>query len=429
MEINRGIINKVSRLRDVERYSFIVEYSPPLTRPSISEEQLFNESSPNNTPTEVYVHIPDCPYICDFCSFFKVRQMDESERNRYISALENELQIYIKKSNLSSRPVRSLFFGGGTPTRLSSKQFTNLLNFLQNKLNLDKNSEISSESTPDTLNSEILETMRNNGVNRLSIGVQDFHNEVLEARKRLHTGQQAISSYYEAKKHGFDKVNIDLMYRLPKQTLESWEDNLRIIGELRPEYVTLYHLRKEGRTSLGKKKESIFPSKEEAMEMYIRGLEFLVNSGYIQISPNQFALPHKKFEQQEGKWSLSNELLGLGVSAYSYFNGCSYRNIGRFGNRQDLGIYTKRIEYGNLAIENGERLSELEKMCRFAVFGIKTSGINKEGGINKHLFSDKFGFSVHDIFGEILDRLTRDNLIEETDEFIRLTVAGMIISE
>ena len=429
MKIDRSVIESVSSLRDVENYSFIVDYIPPMVRTSFSEHEIFIQPSQDDSPTEVYVHIPDCPYICDFCSFFKLRQINEDERDRYVSAVKSELDIYLQRSNLSSRPVRSLFFGGGTPTRLNSTQFSELLNYLQDKLHLDESVEISSESTPDTLDNEILKTMRDNGVNRLSIGVQDFNDEVLHARRRGHTRQQAIDSYKRARTHGFDRINIDLIYRLPKQNLENWEHTLKITGELRPDYVTLYHLRKEQRTSLGKKDESEFPSREEAMEMYLIGLESLVDSGYIQISPNQFALPSKKFKQQEGKWSMNNELLGLGVSAYSFFNGCSYRNLGKFGNKRDLDDYIDRLNLGNLAVETGQRLSEHEKACRFAVFGIKTSGINGNGGINKKLFTERFGVPIHDIFEKVLFELEKDHLIKETAEFIRLTLGGLIVSE
>lgn len=297
-------------------------------------------------------------------------------------------------------------------------------------MNFHEDIEISSESTPDTLDDQILETMKNSGVNRLSIGVQDFNDEILQARRREHTGQEAIDAYYRAREQGFDRINIDLIYRLPKQTLNTWSQNLVIIEALRPDYVTLYHLRKEKRTPLGKRDESQFPSKETAIEMYIRGLEFLIDIGYIQISPNQFALPQKNFKQQEGKWSFGNELLGLGVSAYSYFKGYVYRNIGRFGNRTDLERYTSIIESGQLAIETGERLSQIEKMHRAAVFGIKTSGINREdSGINKKLFKERFGCRIEEVLGDVLENLKNKQLVEENDDFIRLTIAGLIIAE
>jgi oxygen-independent coproporphyrinogen-3 oxidase len=427
MNIDRSIIGQVARFRDVEKYSFVVDYPPPILRSQLNGVRVLEKP-----PVEVYIHIPECPYICDFCSFFKLRGMGEDQKERYVKVVEKEVAIYLEKSDLKLRNINSLFLGGGTPTTLSPKQFLHLINYLRTNLNFADEIEVTSESTPDTLTDEILEAMKESGVNRLSIGVQDFNDEVLAARNRGHTGQQAIDAFKKARFHGFNKINIDLMYRLPKQSLERWEYNLKIIGELRPDYVTLYHLRKEKRTSLSRYDESIFPSKEESMKMYLIALSFLVGLGYVQISPNQFALPQEEFKQQEHKWHFGSELLGLGVSAYSWFNGYSYRNIGRFGMGivQSVEDYMKRIESGWLAIESGEKISLKEQMHRFAVLAIKTSGINREdAGIDKRLFFERFGVPIQAVFGETLEDLKKKGLIEETDNFIRLTLRGLIVAE
>lgn len=425
--MDRKVIGQVAKFRSIEKFSFIVDYPPPLVRQPLNGAIILEKP-----PVEVYVHIPECPYICDFCSFFKLKGLGKEQRDRYVAALEKEISIYLENSDLKSRQISSLFFGGGTPTTLSSRQFTKILTFLRTNLNFADDIEITAESTPDTLNDEMLEAMKESGVNRLSIGIQDFNDDVLQARNRGHTGQEAIESFHRGRKHGFDKINIDLIYRLPKQSLDNWERNLEVIEELRPDYVTIYHLRKERRSSLSNLDELNFPSKEEAMEMYLMALEFLINLGYAQISPNQFALPQKEFKQQERKWHLGSELLGLGVSAYSWFNGHTYRNVGSFGKdaRQNLETYMQMVENWQLPVESGERLTTMEQMSRFAVFGIKTSGINREdGGINKMLFFQRFGVPVEYIFRDVLNDLKEKCLIEETYGFIRLTLGGLIVAE
>ncbi|MBI4210576.1 MAG: coproporphyrinogen III oxidase family protein [Candidatus Diapherotrites archaeon] len=425
METDR-IIKNVARFRDVEKYSFIVEYVPPIIRPPLKGQDVLAVP-----PLDVYVHIPDCPYICDFCSFYKVRKMTDGQRDRYIGALGKEIGLYITQTNLGQRPISTLFFGGGTPTRLTPTQFSVLMGILRGKLRFSRGIEITVESTPDTLSNEILSAMKQEGVNRLSIGVQDFNDDVLEARKRGHTGKEAMDAFQRARRgYGFDRINIDLIYRLPKQSPENWRKNLDIIAGLRPDYVTLYHLRKERRTVLGKLDESHFPTKEQAIEMYVNALEFLVGLGYTQISANQFAKPGKEFVQQENKWHLGSELLGLGISAYSCFNGYSYRNIGKFGGTDTIDDYIKKVESGCLPIESGEKLTPLDEMCRFAVFAIKTSGINRpDGGIDKRLFRQRFGLPVEFVFPEVLEKLKKDELIEETGTHIRLTLPGLVIAE
>jgi oxygen-independent coproporphyrinogen-3 oxidase len=258
MTIDRAVIEKAAPFRDVEKFSFVVDYPPPIVRPMTTGSQVLERP-----PLEVYVHIPECPYICDFCSFFKLKGLSEEQRGRYIAALEKEVAIYLEKSGLRLRQISSLFFGGGTPTTLSPKQFARILNLLRDNLNFASDIEITAESTPDTLNDEILKTMKECSVNRLSIGVQDFNDGVLRARNRGHTGQQAIDAFLRARNAGFDRINIDLIYRLPKQTLDNWKRNLEIIKELRPDYVTLYHLRKERRSSLGHLDELNFPTKKQ----------------------------------------------------------------------------------------------------------------------------------------------------------------------
>ena len=427
MRVDRSITARVAEYRDVKKFSFVVEYPPPIIRLSIEGNDVLRKPS-----LELYVHIPDCPYICDFCSFFKLKQLSYNERDRYVASIQRELGLYLEKSDLAHRTISSIFFGGGTPTQLSPKQFSQLLTHFKNTLPFSEETEITSESTPDTLDDALLSTMIQGGIHRLSIGVQDFHNEILLARHRGHSGQEAIDSYQRARNHGFESINIDLMYRLPKQTLKLWDENLDILRDLKPDYVTLYHLRKERRTSLGKKEETIFPSKEEAIEMYVRALEFLTDLGYIQISPNQFALPKKEFRQQEQKWHFGSELIGLGASAYSWFNGFTYRNIGRFGEHmpQSLEDYMSRIESGNLAVESGVRVTTEEQMRRFAVFGIKTSGINKpSGGINKKLFFDRFGISIKIPLGDKIEDLKKKRLLEEDENVIRLSLGGLIIAE
>ncbi|MDO8481231.1 MAG: coproporphyrinogen-III oxidase family protein [Nanoarchaeota archaeon] len=436
MRLDRQVIRAVSQFRDAEQYSFVVEYPPPLVRPRISETDILSkspsDSGSGNPPIEVYVHIPDCPYICDFCSFYKFSRLSEQERDRYVSAVQKEVDIYVERSDLATRTVTSVFFGGGTPTRLSPDQLSRLLAHLAGKLRLSEDVEVTVESSPDTLDNEILESMLRGGVNRLSIGVQDFHDPVLAARHRGHTGQQAIDAYHRARTLGFENINIDLIYRLPQQTLAGWDQNLQVIRDLAPDYATFYHLRKERRTSLGKKKEACFPTKEEAMEMYLRALETLVGMNYLQISPNQFAAPKKEFRQQEHKWHRGSELLGLGASAYSWFNGFAYRNVGRFGTnmRKDLTTYLSTIESGHLAVESGERPTAQEQMRRFALFGLKTSGINRpSGGIDKQLFLERFGVSLEAILGDAIQDLKTKGLVEEDAQTLRLTLGGLLVAE
>ena len=258
--------------------------------------------------------------------------------------------------------------------------------------------------------------------NRLSIGVQDFNDDTLAYIGRRHTGKQATEALEKARKRGFKRINIDLIYGLPTQTIESWRINLAIVKDLMPEYVTTYHLRREKGTPIGRLDPSDFPSKEESM--YLESLERLVMLGYIQIAPNQFALPTHTFVQQENKWKRGDELVGLGASAYSFFEGFVYYNV------RSIERYAELVEEGKLPIWIGEKVPIRDLMRRNLIFGLKTSGINRDdGGLNKRIFKNGFGISPNLVFNDELERLKELELIEEKGDFIRLTLKGLVLSE
>ena len=263
-------------------------------------------------------------------------------------------------------------------TILRIDQIKWLMRLIRKNLRVSKNVEITIESSPETLTAKKLFSYLEYGINRISIGVQDFNDDILRFVMRRHTGKMAIEAIEKARKAGFKKINIDLIYGLPRQTINHWKNNLSIISKLRPEYITIYHLRREKGTVIATLKKSEFPSKEEIIKMYLEGLNRLKELGYIQIAPDQFASPGNIFEQQENKWKVGKELIGLGASGYSFFNGFVYYNA------RSIKDYSKLVQEGKLPVWLGKEVSAKELMRRTLIFGLKTSGINS---IKLHVFN------------------------------------------
>lgn len=412
---NRGVI------RDLKNYSFIVQYPPPFTLPLIDQVNFLK-----NPELGVYIHIPFCsgPKKCDYCKYFSIPSAPEDLKDRFIESLFKEIEIYGEKTDLLQRPVPTLYFGGGTPTYLSPKQLEKLVRGVKSNFLLEENAEISCEVSPETTTKERLEILLHNGINRISVGVQDFNDDVLTYIGRRHNSEKALESIKTAREVGFERINIDLIYGLPKQTIDKWNHNLDIIENIKPSYVTTYHLRREKATPIRHFPESDFPSKEENMYMYLSGLERLTKLGYLQVAVNQFALPGFEFKDQENKWKRQSELLGLGPSAYSFNRGIVYHNLRSFYD------YERLTNNKILPVWIGKKVSTKELMRRILIFGLKTSGINRQdGGLDKRLFEERFGISPEVVFGTELNRLKGLGLIKDDKNFVKLTLTGLVLSE
>jgi oxygen-independent coproporphyrinogen-3 oxidase len=318
-----------------------------------------------------------------------------------------------------------MYFGGGTPTYLNEWQITGLLARLRENIHMSEGIELTFESSPETITEEKLCHLKDIGVNRLSIGIQAFDDHLLlKVCNRGHNVKMAVSAITQAKKVGFKNgVNIDLIYGLPDQTPKGWMQTLSKAKELMPEFITLYHLRIKKGTPMSRFSEGRFPTEHNTLLMYIAGVDYLKDLGYVQIAPDQFALLGYSFQQQERKWR-NEELLGLGVSAYGYVNNTVYHNV------RSIQDYGDTVHRGCLPVYIGKRLSKREQMTRAMIFGLKLSGVNrKDGGLDKRLFKKAYGIDAESVFGEILIRLEKLGLIKRSNQHIQLTYKGILFSD
>ena len=319
----------------------------------------------------LYVHIPFCVRKCSYCSFCSF-SADEETKGRYVNALLSQ----IASSPEDGRAVDSVFFGGGTPSLLSSEDFSRIFSALRKKYCFAEDAEITVEVNPGTLSEEKASVLYALGVNRISMGLQSAIDSELRTLGRIHSLAQFLESYRLLRKTGFDNINIDLMYAIPGQTQESLEKTLSLVTSLAPEHISAYSLIIEENTPFGKNKESLLlPSEEEETKMYALICEMLANSGYLHYEISNYAKENKLCRHNLRYWQ-GGDYLGLGLAAHSLYLG------ERFAMPELLEDYL-RAPSVVLSRERRDLAAEAEE---FVMLGLRTSE-----GISLSEYRARFG--------------------------------------
>lgn len=359
----------------------IVTYPPFQTCKEIKPEEIFTTNKKIKRGVALYIHIPFCITKCLYCHYITFPNQPISITEYYLNLVKKELELLLKIPELQDMIIKSIHVGGGTPTYLTINQLAGLMDFLNQKLNIEKEAEITFESCPETLitkdGDKKLRKLLEKGVNRLSIGVQSFDDKVLKTAGRSHNAKEAITAFKLARATGFKNINIDLMIGLPDQTLENWNETLSQTKELMPESITAYHLRLKPIAPmfhLFQKQLERFPSDQDDLLMNIMIREKLSKLGYKENPASWFNKePKYIYKHQRQKWQYEAELLAIGVSSYSFINNIQYYNY------SDLKNYFSNLEYGKLPIWKGFKLNKKEQIARKIIFGLKmVEGIEKE---------------------------------------------------
>lgn len=416
--LNISELNKNGFSRNKSKYEFIVIYPPFPMLEQITQEDLFSEKPGQPEPIDFYVHIPFCTGNCTYCcDFVRFANKPKKEVEEYLETLKKELLILKTMPAMKNREISSLYFGGGTPTYLETGQLEELILFVKENLDILPNSEITVETSPETFSKEKAEMLHKVGVNRLSIGVQSFDEELLKICGRRHNQGQAIKAFETARDSGFNNINIDLISGLPKQTPEKFEQDLNIIENLNPESVTVYPLFINEESNLAKMKLK-FPGKKENLLLNIIANEKMSSLGYRQFPVHFFArAKENSLQHYVGKWQKMKELLGLGVSCYCYFNDTQYSN------HLDIEKYLASVKSGKLPVWKGKKLSKDGQMARFVIFNFKT------GAVNRDSFEKRFGIAIESVFPKQLEKLEKLGLIEYSGDLIKLSYSGCLFSE
>ncbi len=391
------------------------DYPPfldPIDPKPIWENKRINQ---NNRKIGFYIHIPFCEKICYFCPYNKyIRSPPFYEK--YIEALKKEIELILEKSELKNLEISAFFIGGGTPSVLKKEQLEDILRFCLDNLNFDKNCEITMEGNPNSFTKEKLEVVYNEGVNRISFGVQSFKPNFLKLLGVSHKVSEIFESVENAKNVGFDNISIDLLYRIPGQELKDWKEDLEEFVNLDIDHLSTYALDITRDTVLFHRKINnklpSIPDIDSERELFLYANNFLKEHAFERYYIDGFCRKNRK-----GKYGILNttkDVIGIGTGAFSHFNNFVYINEKMVEN------YVKILEKNRLPITLGKKLSKEQEMRRYMF----KKSIYFE--FSKVDFKNRFGLEIEDIFKKEIKHLRKKRFIRINKNNISVTEKGKL---
>ena len=339
----------------------------------------------------LYLHIPFCLRKCRYCDFLSFPCADEKVLSEYTQALIREIKI--KGSEWPYKLVDSIYIGGGTPSILSAQNIQDIMDAVKENFVIDDDPEVTIEFNPATADEEKLRAFRKTGINRISIGIQSWDNSVLKLMGRAHDKNESFTAVRNAKKAGFDNINLDLMFGIPGQTMKMWRDSVRQCIFLRPQHISLYSLQVEEGTAFYKMifEGKIMTETSDFVDrrMYHDASIMLEDAGYNLYEISNAALPGFESRHNDKYWSYQ-EYLGLGLGASSFIGGVRYKNC------SDMMDYLDHIKAYKAPVD----IEDIEKYSKRDEMGVYVfTWLRKSEGIDIKEFEDIFGvefFKVYD---------------------------------
>ncbi len=382
----------------------------------------------------LYIHIPFCEVKCGYCDFFSVPRgyEDFDLQKNYVDQLCHEIRSRRHEHHhvSSKRPLGSIFFGGGTPSLLDPKLLEKILSELSPFFVWDDKTEVTLETNPKTVSLNKLRAFRSLGINRISLGVQSFNDDLLKTMGRIHTGEEARKTIGEIRKAGFENFSMDLIFALPGQTLSMWQEDMMRALSFESPHLSCYHLTLEGGTPFErlygeKSRHNSFrerlPSEEDGIRCLAWTRETLAGAGLPAYEISNFARPGFESVHNRNYWRYG-EYLGFGTSAASFLKATTMEE-GIFGRRssnvRDLKRYLDGA-WGDL----DETLSFKQAMGEYCWLGLRT-----REGLSRNLFHQEFGRTLDSLYRSVLEDQVRQNRIIDDGLSIRLTEDGLLYAD
>lgn len=371
----------------------------------------------------LYVHVPFCRSICYYCDFNTYAGLD-ALIPRYVTALADEIAAL--PAALAGAPpvpavplrVGSIFFGGGTPSLLAPEQVARVLDAAR-RWPAAEDAEISLEANPGDLSVERLRSLREVGVNRLSMGVQSFDDAMLRRLGRRHDSATAVAAFQDARAAGFDNVSIDLMFALPGQTLAHWEATLDRALALAPEHLSLYNLTIEDGTPFGKWAAAgklRVPDDDLAADLYQAAFDRMGAAGYQHYEISNWARAASRRAQHNLRYWRNQPYFGVGAGAHSSFGGYRYADC------RKPADYVARVTRGESPVESVEKIDRALELGETMMLGLRLAE-----GVGIDDFRQRFGCTPDQVFGPVLAELTEYGLLTTRDGRIYLTHRGRFL--
>ncbi len=378
----------------------------------------------------LYLHIPFCEHKCIYCDFYSIAPKENPNEHhnlveRFLHALESEIALRAGEERFHVS-YETVFFGGGTPSLLSPSNIADILNLLSRSFTIDPGAEITLETNPGTVDIRKLRDFRSAGVNRLSMGIQSFHDDDLKFLSRIHSSDQAKQCVCNAYEAGFENVSFDLIFALPSQTTVRWRSNLEQAVALQPTHISCYSLIVEPNTPLFRMVESKQVSTlnpEDDAALYEMTMDVLTRHGFEQYEVSNFARPGFRSRHNGNYWNHSN-YLGFGPSAHSFWSDDQeLLNAKRWWNISNVVGYSERLERGTLPLAGDEALGSSQLIDEAIMLGLRSDGIDVAG------FRKRYASDFLDGHRARLAELERDNLAVFEGERLRLTSKGYLLCD
>lgn len=401
---------------------FVANY-PPFsfwtTEATETVHRLLDRPAPD-TPLGLYTHIPFCRKRCDFCYFKVYTDKNAKEIKRYLDAVIAEMAQYASRPYIKGRRLKFIYFGGGTPSYLSVEQLQYLFGGLQSHLSWAGAEEIAFECEPGTLQEKKIRALREMGVTRLSLGVENFDPQILELNNRAHRAREIFRAYEVACEVGFPQVNIDLIAGMVGETEENWKRCIEETIRLAPESVTIYQLEVPFNTTIYRRMKdggtevapvADWETKRRWVSEAFARLEqagYSIGSAYTAVKDR-----HVKFLYRDALWT-GADMLGIGVSSFSHLAGVHFQN------EHNFDPYLVMIESGRLPIHRAMALTDEERLIREFILQMKL------GRVGTSYFRDKFDVDVTNRFAEPLRKHEQAGLLNVRNGVIELTRRGLL---
>ncbi len=405
--------------------NYFVSNYPPFSfwkpeRVNEAYEALDRPPAPG-TPLGLYLHIPFCRRRCHFCYFRVYTDKNAEEIKTYLRAMSRELEMYAGRPFIGGRKPKFVYFGGGTPSYLSPQQLQTFSNHCKELLPWDEAEEVTFECEPGTLNEAKLRMIRDIGVTRLSLGVENFDDHILEINGRAHVSKEIYRAYNYARSIGFPQINIDLIAGMVEETEVNWARNIERAIELQPDSVTIYQMEIPYNTTIYQEMKAQGRLFAPVADWHVKrnwvkqAFAELEKAGYTATSAYTAVKDpaRTKFVYRDSLWT-GADLLALGVASFSHIGGTHFQN------EKDFGPYIEMTQRGELPIHRALTMTNEERLIRQLVLQFKL------GRLNRSFFRERFGVDICERFAEPLGRLKQMGILEIKDDEVRLSRDGLL---
>ena len=371
------------------------------------------KDAPYNNVLGLYVHVPFCSAICNYCNFNR-GLFDAALKERYVEALLHQIDVEADGS-----AADTIYFGGGTPSLLEPSEIAALIRRCRDGFAVTADAEVTIEANPETVTPERLAGFRRAGVNRLSYGVQSLRDDELQRLTRLHSASRAAEAFAMGRDEGFDNISLDLMMWLPQQTIPQWLESVDALIALGPEHASLYILELYPnaplRDTMARSQWSLAPD-DDAAEMYLQAMGRLDAAGYVQYEISNVARPGRESRHNLKYWT-DGEWLGFGCGAHSTRRGVRWKNL------------SSTAEYISVVAHEGQVAVERREMSRReALEEALFTGLRLTRGLDVHTVNARYASDVWGIYGASLERFREAGLLIYDGRLLRLSRAGMLLA-